>query len=158
MNEHNSLFILFLYFMMHTIINNHIFRTKIVNTPEKIQQGMMGATFDETFDSMLFVFPKKMEDPQAYDESNIYGDMQYESIAKERNKYHCFWMKNCIIPLDMIFIKNNIVQEVHHSCEPCLVENNCKNYCGFADYVLEVAGGTCKNYGIGIGNIVNFRK
>lgn len=141
--------------MIHTIINGHIFTSKIVDTPDRISRGMMGSKFDKTFNSMLFVFPKNDSEPLAYDS---YDTVKYEYANETRKNYHCFWMKNCIIPLDMIFIKNNIVQQVHHSCQACLTDNNCTSYCGFADCVLEVDGGTCKRLGITVGNIVKFSK
>jgi hypothetical protein len=144
--------------IIHTIINNYIFTTKLVYTPHDIQQGMMNSRFGKDFDSMLFVFPKENSEPTAYDDADVYIMMQYDSIVNVRKNYHCFWMKNCIIPLDMIFIKNNIVQQVHHSSEPCSIGKECETYCGFADFVLEVDGGTCKRCGISIGSIVKFTK
>jgi uncharacterized membrane protein (UPF0127 family) len=131
---------------MHVIINGHIFTTKIANSPKEIAIGMMNSTFDNTFDSMLFVLEKKHFEPVAY------------NSEKKYNNKTCFWMKNCIIPLDMIFIKNKMIQQIFHSSEPCPLGNSCKSYCGFADYVLEVQGGTCKSLGFSIGNIVQFTR
>ena len=31
-------------------------------------------------------------------------------------KKQCFWMKNCLIPLDIIIIKNNVIVNIHHNC------------------------------------------
>lgn len=64
-----------------------------------------------------------------------------------------FWMKNCIIPLDMIFVDNNMkITKIHHSYMPCNSELNdnykCPYYNGFGNYVIEVEGGTCKKLNI----------
>jgi uncharacterized membrane protein (UPF0127 family) len=65
---------------MELIVNNNLFNVKCVITTKDIQKGMMGKKFDKSFDGMLF-------------------------IMKDSN--HSFWMKDCIISLDIIFIKNN---------------------------------------------------
>jgi uncharacterized membrane protein (UPF0127 family) len=131
--------------MINTIINNHVFTTKVVNTTQSIAKGMMGATFDKNFNSMLFDF------------SEEYDHNSHNVIDKDLKHYRCFWMKNCIIPLDMIFIKDNVVQKVYHSCPPCN-NGHCTSYCGYADCILEVHGGTCKTYNISAGNTVQFSR
>jgi len=69
-----------------------------------------------------------------------------------------FWMKNTIIPLDMIWIdaKGKIVY-IAHEAQPCKVEN-CPNYPpnAIARYVLEVAGGVAKEHGLKAGDVVRF--
>lgn len=89
---------------------------------------MMKKTFDESFNGMLFLMG---------------GDEQ------------CFWMKNCIIPLDIIVIKNNVVVNIHHNCPPCN-HDDCPSYCGNGNIVLEVMGGTCERLGIEAGDSVNY--
>ena len=56
-------------------------------------------------------------------------------------------MKNCIIPLDIIFISDDKITKIHHNCKPPKSEDY-KNYCGYGNYIFEVEGGTCKNLGI----------
>ena len=126
--------------MIQTRINNHIFYTKVANDPKSVEEGMMGKTFDETFNAMLFV----VGSPEPYN----YGLVQ--------PKQQSFWMKNCIIPLDMIFIQNNKITTIHHDCLPCVKSGQCESYSGIADLVLEVQGGTCKRKGIKQGDTVNF--
>lgn len=109
-------------------INSKTFKVKSVFTGKDISKGMMGRKFDSSFDGMLFI----MDSGQ-----------------------HCFWMKNCIIDLDIIFIKNNTITKIHHNCKPCNSEN-CENYCGEGDLVLEVDGGTCKKYSIESGDTLRF--
>jgi uncharacterized membrane protein (UPF0127 family) len=100
-------------------INNNLFNVKCVLTSHDIQNGMMFRKFD-TFDGMLFMMD---------------------------NEDHHFWMKNCIIPLDIIFIENNKITKIHHNCQPCR-SNDCERYDGFGDMVLELHGNQCKKYGI----------
>jgi uncharacterized membrane protein (UPF0127 family) len=63
-------------------------------------------------------------------------------------------MKNCIIPLDIIFIDNDTITEIHSNCPPCKTKD-CENYCGEGDMILELQGGTCKDLGIKIGDKIN---
>lgn len=109
-------------------INEKPFRTKVVFSEPDIQKGMMNKVFDDTFNSMFFMV---------------------------KNGEHCFWMKNCLIPLDIIFIKDNLITKIHHNCLPCLTDD-CKNYCGIGDAVLEVRGETCRKLGIKEGDEISF--
>lgn len=109
-------------------INNETFKVKPVFTEKDTSKGMMGRKFDSSFNGMLFMM----------------GSGQ-----------HCFWMKNCIIPLDIIFIQNNTISKIHHNCPPCKIED-CVNYCGNGDLVLEIEGGVCKQLDITEGDIVDF--
>jgi len=111
---------------MLVTINDVQFKVKLLNTQEEIRKGMMGKDFDKSFNGMLF-------------------DMGEGE--------HCFWMKNCTIPLDIIFIKNDKISKIHHDCPPCKTEN-CKSYCGKGEYVLEVKGGSCKKLGIKVGDLI----
>ena len=109
-------------------INNKNFKVKVCNSKREISEGMMGKEFTG-FDGMLFFMG---------------------------NGHHSFWMKNCIIPLDIIFIDSNlIITEIHHNCEPCDTAM-CENYDGYGKYVLEIEGGRCENENIQIGNSVSF--
>jgi uncharacterized membrane protein (UPF0127 family) len=102
---------------MKVIINDNVFKVKVCMTPETIKNGMMGQRFDENFNGMLFMMP----------------DEQQQS----------FWMKNCLIPLDIIFIDNNKkITSISKDCSPCN-EKSCPSYEGFGNYILEVEGGTC---------------
>ena len=109
---------------MELIINKNKFKVKTVISSKDTSSGMMNKRFDNTFNGMLFVMSE--------------GE-------------HCFWMKNCIIPLDIIFIDNDTITEIHSNCPPCKTKD-CENYCGEGDMILEVQGGTCKNLGIKIGD------
>ena len=114
------------------IINNHIFKVRVVRALNDIKKGMMGRKFDGIFSGMLFV-PIK---PLATKNPNV---------AQTLPITQTFWMKNCIIPLDVIFIKNGKINNIHHSCPPCpqgVVD--CPTYKGVGDLVLELEGGMSK--------------
>jgi uncharacterized membrane protein (UPF0127 family) len=101
-------------------INDNIYKVKLVITGKDIQKGMMGRKFDNTFDGMLFLMK---DGPQS------------------------FWMKNCITNLDIIFIDKGNITKIHHNCKPCN-SDDCENFEGNGDMVLELRGGECKKYGI----------
>jgi len=110
---------------MKVKINNNLFDVKTVLTSKDAQQGMMGKKFDG-FDGMLFFM---------------------------KNEPHSFWMKNCVVHLDIIFIDDNKIVKIHHNCKPCF-EEECENYRGDGDLVLELPGGSCKQYKIKDGDQV----
>ena len=68
----------------------------------------------------------------------------------------CFWTYNCVIPLDIIMLKNNVITKIHHNCPPCIDKYNCNTYCGDGDKVLELLGGTCNKLGIKKGDEISF--
>ena len=113
---------------MELIINNNLFNVNCVITQKDIKNGMMNKRFDDTFDGMLF-------------------------IMKDGEK--SFWMKNCIIPLDIIIIKDNVIQKIHHNCPPC-ESDDCPRYTGNGDLVLEIEGGSCEEYDIKEGDRIYF--
>lgn len=100
----------------------------MVHTPKDIMRGMMGKTF-EGFDGMLFIMPE--DGPQS------------------------FWMKNCIVPIDMVFISDNIIEDISPNCPPC-IDDECPSYQGVGGFVLELPGGTCRSKKIKIGDEVVF--
>ena len=103
--------------------NGHLIPLEIMDTPELQIQGMMGR--NKLKGGMLFT---------------------YNDVSK-RN----FHMKNCKIPLDIVFISNNEIGNIAHNCPPCN-ENECQEYSGRADNVLELPGGYCKKNNINVGD------
>ena len=113
---------------MKVKIGDNTFTVKVMDDYRKRAEGMMNKTFNEYFNGMLFFMT---------DHTN------------------CFWMKNCIIPLDIIYIDNQIISKVHHNCPPC-VDEDCESYCGRGYIILEIEGGTCKSFNIKKGDSVKF--
>lgn len=115
---------------MKVLVNDNIFRVKVCMTHETIQNGMMRQRFNNDFNGMLFMMPE--------------------------NGHHSFWMKNCIIPLDIVFIdQDKKINKIHNMCQPCNT-NDCDHFEGSGQYVLELEGGDCEKYGIEEGQEVNF--
>jgi uncharacterized membrane protein (UPF0127 family) len=114
---------------MTITINDNIFKCKVCVSPQSIQEGMKNKNFNMSFNGMFFMMPN-------------------------RGRQN-FWMYECIVPLDIIMIDNNIITKIHHDCMPCGIEDACEEYSGFGDQVLEVAGGTCRELGINQGDQIN---
>lgn len=113
---------------MRVKINENIFKVKTLVDEKSHSNGMQNKSFDNTFDGMLFLMGGKEQ---------------------------CFWMKDCIIPLDIIMIKNNVIVNIHHDCPPCKGDD-CPSYCGKGNIVLELEGGTCEEVGIEPGDSVEY--
>ena len=111
-----------------THINQLVFKTKVLTTDKDIELGMMGKRFTSLYDAALFVM---------------------------NSSESAFWMKNCIVPLDVIFIHNKKITKIHHNCQPCKTKQ-CTMYPGKGNLVIEMPGGTCKSLNIKQGNIVTF--
>jgi uncharacterized membrane protein (UPF0127 family) len=113
---------------MKVKINDNVFNVKTLIDKKSQSIGMMGKTFDSSFDGLLFLMGGKKQ---------------------------CFWMKNCIIPLDIIMIKNNVIVNIHFDCPPC-ESDDCPSYCGNGNIVLELEGGTCDILNIQPGDSVEY--
>lgn len=71
----------------------------------------------------------------------VFGDLDYRS----------FWMKNTLIPLDIIFVDDNfLIVDIKYEV-PCTTEI-CDTYSNKAKYVLEVNGGFTKENNINVGD------
>jgi len=112
--------------MSEVIINNNQFKVITVVAPKDIQNGMMGKKFNNDSNGMLFIMDSGP---------------------------HSFWMKNCIISLDIIFIKNMKVIKIFENCPPCTTDT-CEHYESEGDIILEIAGGDSKKYDIKVGDSV----
>jgi len=113
---------------MYVQIGTVVLKAAVPNTSEGKRKGMMGQRFDSGFNCMVFAF----EDDQ-----------------------RSFWMKGCIIPLDMIFVKDGIVTSIAHMCPPCTTDP-CPSYKGIGQQVIEVEGGVCRQLGIDVGDRVKY--
>ena len=110
--------------------NESCFDVEIADTPEERATGLMHREALDQDKGMLFIF----------EDSGVFP----------------FWMKNTLIPLDIIWISqdNNVVY-ISKATRPCLA-NPCPpvNPGKVALYVLEVNGGISDKIGIGIGDMV----
>lgn len=72
----------------------------------------------------------------------------------DRSDRYPFWMKNCKVSLDIIWLDaDHRVVEIAHDQPPCAPEGPCPNIFPMraARYVLEVAGGTARREGLARG-------
>ena len=107
----------------------HCFKVELAKTDEERDRGLM---FRKTLNSnkgMLFIY--------------------------EKEEIYSFWMKNTLIPLDIIWINQNkevvFISGNSQPCEnnyPCPFINPYKN----AKYVLEINGGIAEKFGLEIGD------
>lgn len=86
----------------------------------------------------------------------------------EQTGFYPFWMQNCLIAIDMIWVDDQKrVVSVAHSVPPCRMEGctppcnsgNCPNYSptGDAKYVVEVASGVAKKHQLKAGDRLVFK-
>lgn len=66
-------------------------------------------------------------------------------LFKLKKGFHSFWMKDCVIPLDIVFVINNRINKVFSNCQPC-DSDDCQNYKAAADKVYEFPAGTCDGW------------
>jgi len=113
--------------------NVNCIEVEIVDNSEERQKGLM---FRENLDrdkGMLFIF----------DSSGVYP----------------FWMKNTLIPLDIIWIDSEgRVVFINKDTQPC-VSDPCQNYNPGLEalYVLEINAGVSEEVGIEVGSSINFK-
>jgi hypothetical protein len=101
---------------------------EVARTPDELARGLMHRTSLAEGAGMLFVFPETAE--------------------------HTFWMRNTLIPLDMIFIdEDRLVVGVVENAEPLTLE---PRSAGPSRYVLEVIGGWAARHGVAAGDRVAF--
>ena len=103
---------------------------EVAATPAERERGLMYRTSLAEGRGMLFVF--------------------------DEDRNHSFWMKNTLIPLDMLFIaRDGTVVGIHANATPQSTANIAVGMP--SRYVLEVPGGWAARHGISAGARVEFR-
>jgi uncharacterized membrane protein (UPF0127 family) len=106
---------------MSVSINGLMFPAEYMETPEDIERGMMGR---EQLDGCM--------------------------VFKLNKGLHSFWMKNCKIPLDIVFINNNRISKIHPNCPPADPHSmNPPKYIGIGDHVIEFPAGMASKFKVG---------
>ncbi|CAD5912444.1 hypothetical protein PCC9214_00128 [Planktothrix tepida] len=108
-------------------IGGQVIQLEVAKTPQQQALGLMYRTALADDRGMLFPF----------DRPRVVG----------------FWMKNCKIPLDMIFLRNGVVKAVQVNAPPCQQEP-CPTYGPdvAVDQVIELRGGRSQELGIKVGD------
>ena len=114
------------------VINENVIALELADTPEERANGLMHRKFLDEDAGMLFVF---------------------ENVGKVS-----FWMKDTLIPLDMLFISEDLAVVGIVQAEPC-VEDPCQSYSVMEEvkYVLEVNKGYSERHDIQVGDKVHLR-
>lgn len=113
------------------IVNNNPITVEIARTPSELEHGLMHREYLAENSGMLFIFPQE-------------GSLT-------------FWMKNTLIPLDILFInKEHIIVNVL-TMQPCKIEP-CETYPSEkpAQYALELPEHFAQNHQISQGDTVQF--
>jgi uncharacterized membrane protein (UPF0127 family) len=115
-----------------TLTDGQVVTLELALTPEEIGQGLMFRPHLPEDRGMLFVF-------------------QVERVPS-------FWMKDTLIPLDLIFLdRNGVVVEIIANAQPCAVEP-CPQYIPTkpAKAVLEINAGGAERHGLTAGDQLTF--
>jgi uncharacterized membrane protein (UPF0127 family) len=118
--------------MIPLYIGSEKFTVEIADTVEKQVKGMMFRKNVPDDFGMLFIY--NVED------------------------YHGYWMKNCLVHLDIIYLnKGKQVVDIYINVPPCK-EEPCKTYVTRvpAQYVLELRGNRSKEIKLKIGDSIFF--
>ena len=114
-------------------IEENCFDVEIADTLKKKEMGLMNRDYLAPEDGMLFIF--------------------------ENEEIHNFWMKNTLIPLDMIWInENKKIIYIEKNADPCKIEQ-CELFGPNekAKYVLEINGGLTEGIGVKTGDEIEFK-
>jgi len=103
---------------------------EVASTPQTQTQGLMFRTHLEDTQGMLFLFPEATK--------------------------HAFWMKNTLIPLDIIFIEpKGQIDTIYRNTTP-LSERSLPSRKSI-QFVVEVNGGFCDKNAIKEGDLINYQ-
>ncbi len=108
-------------------INNHSIKLEVAKTSKQQDIGLMYRTSLSDDRGMLF---------------------EFKSARRVS-----FWMKNCQISLDMIFLRNGVVEAIELSAPPCTADP-CPTYGPHTavDRVIELRGGRATELGVKVGD------
>ena len=113
------------------ILKDFEVKVKVADSQEELEKGLMGVKYLPEDEGMLFLF--------------------------ENRDYGGFWMKNTLIPLDIIFINGGDIVVDIIEAEPCTSEP-CEIYSPSEKTlkVLEVNKGLSRKIGLKVGDKVIF--
>lgn len=131
------------------IITSLLFLTNIALADEKMPAQNLPVSY--TFKSNNTVI--NLESAKTFEQKQI-GLMGRKSMPENRGMIFIykkasllnFWMKNTLIPLDMIFLNNNKIVGIIANVPPCLTPTSCPSYGPghTANQVIELNAGKAK--------------
>lgn len=106
---------------------------EVADTPDKRRDGLMFRTSLDQDTGMLFVFSE--EAPRS------------------------FWMKNTLIPLDVMYLSRDFSLVDYQTMEPCGDQPICPSYPSSASsqYAVEMNAGSVSRYDLKIGDQIQFQ-
>lgn len=103
---------------------------EVAKDSTKRQQGLMYRSHMDEDKGMIFIF--------------------------EREDMQAFWMKNTILPLDIIFIDGKgVINTIHKNTTPYSEKSLPSK--GRSQFVVEVNGGYCDKHGISEGDLIEYK-
>jgi uncharacterized membrane protein (UPF0127 family) len=116
--------------VIHSATGGHQVRVEVVTEPADQARGLMYRRSLGKDSGMLFIF-------------------RQEGLQS-------FWMKNTLIPLDMIFVSRDLAIVDITTMQPCITDP-CPSYTSRqpAKYVLEINAGYCRSHNIIIGDKIS---
>ena len=115
-------------------IRNHTFILELAQTPQEKAKGLASRTKLSENKGMLFLF--------------------------QNAGMYTFWMKDTLIPLDMIFINDKRIVTIHKNVkpQPNTADNQLQLYPSKepVNYVLEINAGLSDKYGFKEGDVVTY--
>lgn len=128
-------------FIENVEIRGHPFEMELALTPEERSRGLMWRENLAENRGMLFVFPA------------------HSPYPIELN----FWMKNCLMPIDVIFLDSEGRVTTVHEMEPPasnMSDEELPVYPsnGPAQYAIELRGGLAAELGLQVGDLIDLRK
>ena len=106
---------------MSVYINGKLFQAEYLSKPEEFAKGMMGR-------------------------DSLEGCV----VFKMGRGHHSFYMKNCKIALDIVFVLNNRISMIHKNCPvPDPHRMTLPHYTGMGDHVIEFPAGTSTDWKVG---------
>jgi len=115
-----------------SVPNNTKIQLEVAQTPEQQEMGLMYRQSLPDNQGMLFKFPTA------------------QPIR--------FWMKNTLIPLDMVFMQNGVVKYIKTSAPPC-TSDPCPTYGSntLIDMVIELRSGRATELGLKPGDSIKIK-
>lgn len=116
------------------VLKGQVFLMELAFTPEQRARGLMDRVYLDDNEGMLFVFPPVYPYP--------------------RELY--FWMKGCLVPIDLLFLDaEGVVIAIHEMQPPCpgTSDEELAIYSSFmpAQFALEIRGGLVSALGVEVG-------
>lgn len=113
-------------------IANRVIQLEVAQTPQQQATGLMYRPSLASDRGMLFPF--------------------------QQPRFASFWMKNVVIPLDMVFLYQGKVVAIENSAPPCATEP-CPTYGPPApvDQVIELRGGLASELGLKVGDRIKIQ-